>query len=150
MLECFSGSFGSGVYWRRMETYAQYGAYKKPRWSPPAWLFAPVWSVLYILIAVSFGYAGYLWFAGAIPFAALLPFLLNLVFNFAYTTIQFRWRNLALATLDIVLVLGTLAWALWAIYPAAPWIVLINIPYLLWVAFATVLQISVTVLNKSR
>ena len=131
-----------------MKTYAQYGAYKKPRWSPPAWLFAPVWTVLYILIAISFGYAAYLYYAGAVSFAILLPFLLNLGFNFSYTTIQFRWRNFALATLDIFLVLGTLIWAMWAIYPVAPWVALLNIPYLVWVSFATVLQISVTVLNK--
>ena len=107
-----------------------------------------MWTVLYILIAISFGYAGYLYYAGNISFAVLLPFLLNLVFNFSYTTIQFRWRNFALATLDIFLVLGTLIWALWAVYPAAPWIAFINIPYLLWVSFATVLQLNIWFLNR--
>ncbi|HEY5383144.1 MAG TPA: TspO/MBR family protein [Candidatus Paceibacterota bacterium] len=133
-----------------MQTYKQYGAYKKPKWSPPAWLFAPVWTTLYILIAISFGYVGYLYALQAIPFAILLPFILNLIFNFAYTTIQFRWRNFMLATLDIFLVLGTLIWALWVVYPTAPWVALINIPYLLWVSFATILQITITGLNSKR
>lgn len=133
-----------------MQTQAQYADYKKPRWSPPAWVFGPVWSVLYLLITVSFGYVGYLYAVQAIPFTVLLPFLLNLLFNFLYTTIQFRLRNFVLAALDILLVLATLLWALWAVYPAAMWVAVINIPYLLWVAFATVLQITITVLNSKN
>lgn len=131
-----------------MKTSAQYGAYIKPAWAPPAWLFAPVWTLLYILIAVSFGYAAYLYYAGAISFTVFLPFFLNLVFNVAYTPLQFRYRSFTLATLDILLVLATLLWAMYAVYPVAPWVALINIPYLLWVCFATVLQIAVTYLNR--
>jgi tryptophan-rich sensory protein len=73
---------------------------------------------------------------------------LNIIFNAAYTTIQFRLRNFLLATVDILLVLGTLVWAMVAIFPSASWVSYINIPYLLWVSFATVLQITVTVLNR--
>ena len=133
-----------------MKTYQQYAEYKKPTWSPPAWLFAPVWTVLYLLIAASFGYVGYLYLTQTISFAILLPFLLNLLFNAVFTPIQFRLRNFALATLDILLILATLLWALWAIYPTAPWVAAINIPYLLWVSFATVLQITITVLNRKN
>ena len=131
-----------------MKTYKQYFAYKKPSWAPPAWVFAPVWSVLYVLIVVSFGYVFVLYFQHAIPFLVLLPFALNLVFNFAFTTIQFRFRNFVLATLDILLVLGTLVWSILAIYPSAAWVSYINLPYLAWVCFATVLQITVTALNR--
>ena len=77
----------------------------------------------------------------------LLPFILNLVFNAAFTPIQFGLQNNLLATLDIFLVLGTLLWALYVIYPFAPYVTYANIPYVLWGAFATILQVTVTYLN---
>ena len=129
-------------------TAKEYGTYKKPSWAPPAWLFGPVWTILYILIAISFGYAGYLFLEGRVSFLVLLPFLLNLVFNFLYTFIQFRLRNFILASFDVLLVLATLVWALIAIYPTAHWILYINILYLAWVCFATVLQLTVTAMNR--
>ena len=78
----------------------------------------------------------------------VLPFILNLIFNFAFTTIQFGLKNNLLAAFDILLTLGTLIWAMVAIYPYMRWITYIQIPYLLWVTFATVLQLTITYLNK--
>lgn len=137
-----------------MNTQSWYQSLIKPSWAPPAWLFGPVWTVLYAIIAVSFGYAGYLFFKGRISFLVLLPFILNFVFNFAFSPIQFKMQNNLLAAVDILLILGTLIWAMAAIYlasttggPHVKWIALINIPYLLWVMFATVLQLTITYLN---
>jgi tryptophan-rich sensory protein len=83
-----------------------------------------------------------------LPLALLLPFALNLTFNAAYTPIQFGLRNNELASVDIVLVLVTLLWAMVAVWPRARWVALVNMPYLLWVGFATVLQFSITWLNR--
>ena len=130
-----------------MDTPTWYQALIKPDWAPPSWLFGPVWSILYTLIAVSFGYVAYLFIKKKIPLLTALPFALNLVFNFAFSPIQFGLQNNLLAALDIVLVLGTLIWALIAIYPHQKWITFINIPYLLWVSFATTLQLTITYLN---
>ncbi len=130
-----------------METYTWYQTLIKPAWAPPAWIFGPVWSVLYVIIAASFGYVAYLYFKGTIPFAVFLPFILNLIFNFAFTPLQFGLKNNLLATIDIALVLGTLVWALYAIYSYIPWVTYVNIPYLAWVSFATILQITITYLN---
>lgn len=88
-----------------------------------------------------------MFFAKQIPFVVLLPFLLNIVFNVLFTWIQFGLKNLPLASIDILLVLITLVWAMVAIYPHAKWITWIQLPYLLWVSFATVLQLTITVLN---
>ena len=77
-----------------------------------------------------------------------MPFVLNLIFNFAFTPIQFGLKNNYLASVDILLVLGTLVWAMVAIYPYAKWITYIQIPYFLWVLFATILQLTITYLNK--
>lgn len=80
-----------------------------------------------------------------------LPFALNLFFNFAFNPIQFGLKNNFLASIDIVLVLGTLIWALLSICRVSSelrWVVYVNIPYLIWVSFATVLQLTITFLNK--
>ncbi len=130
------------------QAYNWYSTLIKPSFAPPSWVFGPVWTVLYILIAISYGYVGYLFFTKKIPFIVVIPFILNLIFNFSFTYFQFGLQNNLLAAIDILLVLGTLIWALVAIFPYASWIAYINIPYVLWGSFATVLQLTITWLNK--
>lgn len=128
--------------------YNWYSTLIRPTWSPPSWLFGPVWSVLYLLIALSFGTVFYKAFTGKLPWLVVLPFILNLVFNFAFTPLQFGLKNNLFAAIDILLVLTTLVWAMVVIYPYIKWITYIQIPYLIWVSFATVLQLTITYLNK--
>lgn len=129
-------------------TTSWYSHLIKPTWAPPSWLFGPVWSVLYVLIFISFSSVFYKFFNKQISWVVALPFILNLIFNLLFSPIQFRLQNNYLAALDIILVLGTLVWAIIAIYPHSKWIAIINIPYLIWVSFATVLQFTVTYLNR--
>jgi len=131
-----------------MNSYNWYSQLIKPSWSPPAWLFGPVWTFLYVLIAVSFGKVFLMFFQKKVSFVVILPFILNLIFNFAFTPLQFGLKNNLLAAVDVILVLGTLIWAIIAIYPHARWVAYIQISYLLWVSFATVLQLTITYLNK--
>ncbi len=134
-----------------MNEPTRYQALIKPSWSPPGWLFGPVWTVLYAIIAVSFGTVFYKAFTKQIPWIVALPFALNVLFNFAFPPIQFRLVNNFLASIDILLVVGTLIWALYAVWHASPelsWVVYANIPYLLWVSFATCVQLNITYLNK--
>jgi benzodiazapine receptor len=130
-----------------MDTNAWYQALTKPTWAPPAWLFGPVWSVLYLLIVISFGKVFMLFVKKQIPFIVFLPFVLNLAFNAAFSPIQFRLQNNVFASVDILLVLGTLIWAMVVIYPYVRWVTYMQVPYLLWVSFATVLQLTITYLN---
>ncbi|MGB9847830.1 MAG: TspO/MBR family protein [Minisyncoccia bacterium] len=120
----------------------------KPSWAPPAFLFGPVWTFLYVLIAISFGTVFYKVISGKLPWIVAVPFILNLVFNFAFTPVQFGLKNNILATIDILLVLATLIWAMVAIYPHTRWVFYLQIPYLVWVLFATVLQSTITYLNR--
>jgi tryptophan-rich sensory protein len=133
-----------------MENFTWYQQLIKPSWAPPSWLFGPVWAVLYAVIAVTFGSVGYLFWKKQLPFVVVLPFVLNLVFNAAFTPLQFGLKNNLLAAIDILLILATLVWALVAVYPHARWIAYANIPYLAWVSFATVLQLTITFLNWKR
>lgn len=128
-------------------SYEWYQTLIRPFWAPPAWLFGPVWTVLYVLIAVSFGAVFWLAWKKKIAGKIALPFFLNLLFNFSFTPIQFGLKSNLLASLDILLVLFTLIWAISAIYPRLRWVAYFQIPYLLWVFFATVLQLTITFLN---
>lgn len=131
-----------------MQTYNWYQTLIKPEWAPPAFLFWPVWTFLYILIVVSFLSVFIFAYKKHIPLIAVVPFILNLLFNFAFTPIQFWLQNNLLAAIDILLVLATLIRAMISIYPFKKWIMYIQIPYLLWVSFATVLQLTITYLNS--
>lgn len=135
------------MYNLRMEQYNWYSQLIKPTWSPPAWIFGPVWSFLYALIIISFGKVLLMFLKKTIPFIVILPFILNIIFNLSFTPIQFRYQNNILASIDIILVLITLIWSMIAIYPYAKWIAYIQITYLLWVSFATTLQLTITFLN---
>lgn len=131
-----------------MESYNWYSTLIRPSWAPPSFLFGPVWSFLYTLIAISFGKVFIMLYQKQIPFIVALPFILNLIFNFSFTYFQFGLKNNLLAAVDIVLVLATIIWLMIAIYPHAKWVVYMQIPYLLWVSFATVLQLTITYLNR--
>lgn len=128
---------------------AWYAQLAKPFFAPPAGVFGPVWTVLYLIILVSFGYVLVQCLRRRLPLALLWPFVLNLVFNAAYMPLQFGLRNNLLASVDIVLVLVTLAWALASVWNRVRWVAWVNLPYLAWVAFATVLQLSITWLNRA-
>ena len=131
-------------------SYAWYKKLKKPSWAPPSFLFGPVWTFLYIIIAISFSFVAYSVIRGAVPFTITIPFILNLIFNFAFTPIQFGLKNNKLASIDVLLVLITLIWALLWIYPYLSWVALVNIPYVLWVSFASTLQLTITYLNRKE
>lgn len=92
-----------------MNTYNWYSTLIKPTWAPPSWLFGPVWTVLYIIIAITFGTVFYRAYQGQIPWMVALPYALNLVFNFAFTPIQFGLKNNLLASVDIFLYLAHLS-----------------------------------------
>lgn len=131
-----------------MKNHHWYRVLRKPSWAPPEWLFAPVWIVLYILMAVSFGYVWFLYFNREISGAIMALFVFNLAFNLAFTPILFGFCQLGLVLADVFLTLATLALGLILIYPFAPWVVFANVPYLLWLIFAAILQLKITMMNR--
>ncbi len=137
-------------------TYNWYSTLIKPTWAPPSWLFGPVWGLLYVIIAITYGTVFYKVYTKELPLIVALPFALNLIFNASFTYFQFGLKNNLLASIDIILIFATLIWALLVIYNTPTvstglplkWIALANIPYLLWVTFATILQLTITYLNR--
>lgn len=132
-----------------METTATwYQNLVKPSFAPPAFAFGIAWSILYPIIFVSFGYAIFLVIKRKIPRIILIPLIFNLFFNFIFSYIQFQLQNNYLAAVDIVLVLATLIWFTKLVFPYSRLIAFAQIPYILWVSFATILQFSITWLNR--
>lgn len=130
------------------DTLSWYQSLDKPSWAPAENVFGIVWSLLYPII-----FAANIWIIIAvmqskIDWRVALPFWLNLFFNLIFTPIQFGLRNNLLACLDITLILVTIVWAMVVIWPHYRWITFAFIPYLIWVSIATVLQISITWLNR--
>jgi translocator protein len=119
----------------------------KPTWAPPSYLFGPVWTVLYTIIAASFGFVFYKVINGELPKKVALPFILNIISNAAFTPLQFVLQNNILAAIDIIIVLATIIWFMKAILPYYKWVAYVNIPYFIWVTFATFLQINILFLN---
>ena len=135
-----------------MNAYSWYSTLIKPLWAPPSWLFGPVWTLLYAIIAITYGTVFYKVATKQLPWVVALPFALNLIFNFSFTYFQFGLKNNLLASIDIILVLATLVWAILILRSSLSevglaWVTYTNIPYLLWVSFAVTLQLTITYLN---
>ena len=127
---------------------AWYERLRKPSWRPPNRLFAPVWTVLYLMIAVS----GWLvWrkvgFAGAtLP---LTVYALQLMLNAAWTPLFFGLHRPDLGFVDIVLVWLSIVAMIVLFMPIHVAAALLLLPYLVWVTFATALNFAVWRLNPS-
>jgi tryptophan-rich sensory protein len=143
LLLCFvAAAFGS--LFKPGEWYAQL---QKPTWNPPNWIFGPVWTVLYTMMAVA---ARRVWTHGGFA-EQRLPlglFLLQLILNAAWSALFFGLHNPALAFAEIVLlwlaILGTVL-AFWKVHRGAG---LLLVPYLAWVTFAAVLNFTLWQLNR--
>jgi translocator protein len=128
-------------------TFLWYQALQKPFFAPPSWIFGPVWTVLYVLIVLSFGYSFIQIIRKRWPLVIATPLLINIVSNLAFTPLQFTLQNNVLAFLDILIVFASIIWVMRAVCPYSRWVFSMQIPYLLWVSFATILQGSITYLN---
>ena len=125
---------------------AWYESLNKPSWKPPNWVFAPVWTLLYILMGVAFWR---MWKAtrGTDTTANLL-FALQLALNLAWSLLFFNAHNLQGALFDIVALLGVLTATFISFYRVDHTAGLLLVPYVLWVAFATILTAFIYFNNR--
>ncbi|MEC5384314.1 TspO/MBR family protein [Uliginosibacterium sp. H3] len=112
-----------------------------PGWAPPAWLFAPVWSALYLLMGVS---AWLVWRERGLHGArstrvALTLFVAQLVVNALWSWLFFAWQRGALAMLDIIILWGLIVAMVVAFWRISPRAGALQLPYLAWVSFASAL-----------
>ena len=125
-----------------------YATLNRPSFNPPNWIFGPVWTTLYILMGISF-FLIWKQEASKARNRAVLIFLLQLLLNFAWSFIFFYFNMIGLALVEIVLLWISIVLMLVVFYKIKPIASYINIPYLLWVTFATVLNASYYFLNRS-
>lgn len=130
-----------------MDWMPWYNSLAKPSWTPAPPTIGMIWQILYPIILVSFGFVFVQAIRRKVPWLVALPFAINLVTNLIFTPIQFGLRNLPLASVDILIVLGTIIWMVVAIWRHYRWVAVAQIPYLIWVSLATVLQLSITAMN---
>jgi tryptophan-rich sensory protein len=133
-----------------MDWMSWYSGLAKPSWTPAPGTIGLIWQILYPIILVSFGFVFWKALRGKVSWLVALPFAINLVANLIFTPIQFGLRNLPLAAVDILIVWASILWLMVAVWPHFRWVSLVQIPYLIWVSLATVLQLSITIMNWGK
>lgn len=120
-----------------------YPTLAKPSWTPPSWLFAPAWTVLYILMAVA---AWLVWKAGNAK-AALILFFGQLLLNLAWSVLFFGARSPGLGLIDVTAMWLAIAATIFAFAFRSRLAAFLMVPYLCWVSFAAALNASIFMLN---
>ncbi|HOY05493.1 MAG TPA: tryptophan-rich sensory protein [Saprospiraceae bacterium] len=120
----------------------------KPSWNPPAYLFGPVWTFLYVLM----GTALWLIWKSDAPEkekkSAEIVFAIQLFLNFWWSIIFFRYHELALAFAEVILLLITIAITIFRFAPISRTAAWLMVPYISWVSFASMLNYTIWMMNK--
>lgn len=124
-----------------------YAYINKPVFNPPDYLFGPVWTVLYVLMGVSL-FLVWKSPAGKIRKTALMIFLLQLGFNFAWTFIFFHFKMISLAFIEIIMLWAFIVLMIISFLRVDKTAAFLQIPYLLWVTFAAILNGAIFFLNR--
>jgi len=123
-----------------------YQTLSKPAWTPPDWVFGPVWTTLYFLMAL----AAWLvwrrtgWSTGR---TALVLFALQLVLNAAWSPLFFSLHSPGIALVDIILLWAAIAATLWSFGRISALAASLFVPYLMWVSYATALNWAIWRMN---
>jgi len=121
-----------------------YRPLRKPRWNPPDALFAPVWTALYVTMAVA---VWLVWRAGA-SWWRLVPFAVQLALNLGWSGLFFALRRPDLALVEIVVLWVSIALTIVVFAPVSSAAALLLVPYLSWVTFAGALNLRIWSLNR--
>jgi translocator protein len=124
-----------------------YANLNKPSFNPPGWVFGPVWTALYILMGISL-FLVWKEAPGQARNLAMGVFFFQLALNFAWSFIFFYSKMIGPALIEIIVLWISIVIMMVLFYKIRPLAAWINIPYLLWVSFASVLNASYFVLNR--
>jgi benzodiazapine receptor len=125
-----------------------YANLDKPSFNPPGWVFGPVWTVLYILMAVAAALVWHRGLAGSKVRIALALYLLQLFLNALWTPLFFGLQMPHLAFIDIVMLWAAIILTILAFLRVSKYAALLMLPYLAWTTFAAVLNFSLWYLNR--
>ncbi len=124
-----------------------YNHLAKPAWTPSPSTISLIWTILYPIILVTFGFVFVEAYRRKVSSSVVWPFAINLIANLLFMPIFVGLRNAPLAALDIIIVWTTIVWCMIAIWASYRWVALAQIPYLLWVSTATILQLFIVMMN---
>lgn len=123
-----------------------YTTINKPAFNPPNWIFGPVWTILFILIGISFYLVWSLDF-GNKKWLAIGIFSINLLLNLFWSLLFFGLRNPFLALIEIIILWMVILANIIVFYNISKTAGMLLIPYLLWVSFASILNYYIYLLN---
>jgi tryptophan-rich sensory protein len=123
-----------------------YATLNRPSFNPPNWLFGPVWTTLYLLMGISL-YMIWKQEKSKVRNLAMLVFLIQLALNFAWSFIFFYFNKIGFAFAEIIILWVSIVLMIILFYRIKPLAAYINIPYLVWVSFASMLNLSYYLLN---
>jgi len=144
LITLFAGFIGS--FFTTPSIASWYAFINKPSFSPPNWLFAPVWSLLYILMGIA---AFLIWQKrdNLKTKPALMFYGIQLILNTLWSIIFFGMHNPGLAFLEIIILWSFILITLIKFYKINKTSGILFIPYLIWVSFASILNFAVWMLN---
>jgi translocator protein len=142
----FAGIVGSLFTFTAIQTW--YVTLQKPALNPPAWVFGPVWTTLYLLMGIA---AFLVWRAGwsrKDVRIALSIFGAQLVLNALWSIVFFGFQSPAWAFVNIVLLWISIVWVMYAFYKISRLATYLLVPYICWVSFAAYLNFAIWILNR--
>jgi len=141
---CFAASAVGAL--ASIQAQSFYGQLVQPAWAPPPWVFGPVWTVLYALMAIA---AWLIWRSGGFRShrRALSLFLVQLALNALWSWLFFAWHSGSLAFVDIVLLWCFIVATILSFCRVSPLAGALLVPYVLWVSFAAALNYALWQLN---
>jgi len=143
---CQGAGFVGGVF-TALAIKEWYAFLEKPSFSPPNWLFAPVWILLYTLMAISLFLVWQKGLEDKKTKTAFYLFLIHLVLNAVWSILFFGLKNPLFALLDIIILWTVIAVLIFQFFKIRKTAGLLLIPYWLWVSFATILNFFIWRLN---
>ncbi|RNL54525.1 TspO/MBR family protein [Pedobacter jejuensis] len=139
------GALGGFATAKSVQTW--YPTLNKPSFNPPNWLFAPVWTSLYLLIGIA-AYLVWVRRDRIVHFPRTVAiYLIQLLLNLAWSFIFFYLHEIGIALIEIMLLLIFIIINAVTFYKINKWAGLIFIPYILWVSFASFLTYNIFILN---
>jgi translocator protein len=120
-----------------------YAELKKPEWGPPEWVFGPVWTVLYIMIALS-GWMVWLKVRGTEDHLPLIVYGIQLFFNALWPWLFFGMQNTVYGFIVIICLFFAILANMTVFWKYNPWASVLLFPYLIWVSFAMSINFVVT------
>lgn len=132
-----------------MDYQTYYENIAKPFFAPEPWVFGLAWGIIYPMIFVALVVTGVLLWRKKLQPALVIVglFAVNLAANFAFTPLQLQYPDSWYATADIIVVVVSLAWLQVMFWKQSKVLFVLLLPYLLWGVFATILQVTIYVMN---